>query len=35
MEQTDSCRKGGGCVCGGEWWKEGGGISKRTCMNDS
>ena len=31
MEQTDSCQRGGG---GGRWWKEGEGISQRTCMND-
>ena len=31
MEQTDSCRKGGRKR---KWWKEGIGISQRTCMND-
>ena len=32
MEQTDSYRRGGGW---GEWWKEGEGVSQRTCMNGS
>ena len=30
MEQTGSCRRGGGK---GEQWKEGAGTSQRTCMN--
>ena len=31
MEQTDSCQRK---VGRGEWWKEGEGVSQRTCMND-
>ena len=31
MEQTDSCKRGGR---GGDWVKEGEGISQRTCIHD-
>ena len=31
MEDPDSCQRGGGRE---NWWKEGEGMSQRTCMND-